>query len=379
MAGACAAAVLVLGVSGPAAWSAGLGASGGAAGAALPGHVVLPQAAPQLPAGSTTLGAAPAGQVLDLDVVLAGQDPAGLAQAVAAVSTPGSPDYRHYLSAAQYAAQFGPSAAEVAQVSSALRGEGLTVGAPEPGSTLLPVSGTASVVSAALGTPLEIVQAPGDGCPGHREHGLAADPVLARRRGDRRGRARRAGQGAGHDQAGPPRPGPDGLDGTGSPTRRSPPRPSSRHPPRERPARPPPPSPTSAPRRPAPAPRARPSTGPTPRPSCPPSSASTSSSGRAVPGSGSPSPSWSSSSTPPATSPPSRPVTGCPTPSATCRSTVAPAARPRAPRARPRSIPSWPPSTPPPPPSSSTRRPTVTTPRPSTSSTASPATTARRS
>ena len=162
VAGACAAAVLVLGVSGPAAWSAGLGASGGAAGAALPGHVVLPQAAPQLPAGSTTLGAAPAGQVLDLDVVLAGQDPDGLAQAVAAVSTPGSPDYRHYLSAAQYAAQYGPSAAEVAQVSSALRGEGLTVGAPEPGSTLLPVSGTASVVSAALGTPLESVQAPGD-------------------------------------------------------------------------------------------------------------------------------------------------------------------------------------------------------------------------
>ena len=161
VAGACAAAVLVVGVLGPAAWSAGL-ASGGVAGAALPGHFVLPQAAPQLPAGATALGAAPAGQVLGLDVVLAGQDPDGLAQAVAAVSTPGSPDYRHYLSAAQYAAQYGPSAAEVAQVSSALRGEGLTVGSPQPGSTLLPVSGTASVVSAALGTPLESVQAPGD-------------------------------------------------------------------------------------------------------------------------------------------------------------------------------------------------------------------------
>ncbi len=36
------------------------------------------------------------------------------------------------------------------------------MGTPEPGSTLLPVSGTASVVSAALGTPLESVQAPGD-------------------------------------------------------------------------------------------------------------------------------------------------------------------------------------------------------------------------
>ena len=134
----------------------------GPAGAAAPGRIVLPQAAPQLPAGSSQLGSAPANQVLDLDVVLAGQDPTGLAQAVAAVSTPGSPEYRHYLTAAQYAAQFGPSPAEVAQVTSAFRSEGLTVGSPEPGSTLLPVSGTASVVSAALGTPLESVQAPGD-------------------------------------------------------------------------------------------------------------------------------------------------------------------------------------------------------------------------
>jgi len=151
MAGACAATVLVVGALVP-----------GLAGAAAPGRIILPQAAPRLPAGSTQLGAAPATQELNLDVVLAGPNPAGLAQAVAAVSTPGSPDYRHYLSAAQYAAEYGPSPAEVGQVTSALRGEGLTVGAPEPGSSLLPVSGTVSVVSAALGTPLESVQAPGD-------------------------------------------------------------------------------------------------------------------------------------------------------------------------------------------------------------------------
>ena len=151
VAGACAATALVLGALVP-----------GLAGAASPGRIVLPQAAPSLPAGSTQLGAAPANQELNLDVVLAGQNPAGLTQAVAAVSTPGSPDYRHYLSAAQYAAEYGPSPAEVTQVTSALRGEGLTVGSPGPGSTLLPVSGTVSVVSAALGTPLESVQAPGD-------------------------------------------------------------------------------------------------------------------------------------------------------------------------------------------------------------------------
>ena len=157
------AAALSIGALAPCAVAVGVGV--GVAGASSPGRILLPQAAPNLPAGSIQFGAAPSGQVLDLDVVLAGQDPTGLAQTVAAVSTPGSPDYRHYLTAAQYAADYGPSAAEVAQVSSALRNEGLTVGTPEAGSTLLPVSGTASVVSAALGTPLESVQAPGDSAP----------------------------------------------------------------------------------------------------------------------------------------------------------------------------------------------------------------------
>jgi Pro-kumamolisin, activation domain/IPT/TIG domain len=158
VAAALGAAVLTVGALAPAVGSS----AAGAAGAALPGRIVLPQTVPHVPAGSTQYGAPPSGQVLDLDVVLAGQNPAGLSQAVAAVSTPGSPDYRQYLTAAQYAAQYGPTPAEVAQVSSALRSEGLTVGTPASGSTLLPVSGTASVVSAALGTPLESVQAPGE-------------------------------------------------------------------------------------------------------------------------------------------------------------------------------------------------------------------------
>jgi len=151
--------VALLGAAlGAASLGAGALASPGA-GAAAP-RVVLPQAAPHIPADAARLGSAPSGQVLSLDIALAGQDPTGLQQAVAAVSTPGSPDYRHYLTAAQYASEYGPSAAEVAQVSSVLRSEGLTVGTPAPGSILLPVSGTAAVVSAAFGTPLESVQAP---------------------------------------------------------------------------------------------------------------------------------------------------------------------------------------------------------------------------
>jgi subtilase family serine protease len=145
--------------------SAGVFAPAVAAGAdsspsALPAKVALPQAVPHIPAGTARLGSVPPDRVLNLEVALAGQNPAGLAQAVAAVSTPGSPDYRHYRTSAQYAAEFGPTASEIAQVSSALRAEGLTVGAPDPGSILLPVSGAAATVSAAFGTPLESVQPP---------------------------------------------------------------------------------------------------------------------------------------------------------------------------------------------------------------------------
>ena len=88
-----------------------------AAGAAPPGRVVLPQAAPQLPAGADAARRAPRPTRCSTSTSSwPGQNPAGLAQAVAAVSTPGSPDYRHYLTSAQFAAAYGPSPAEVAQV-----------------------------------------------------------------------------------------------------------------------------------------------------------------------------------------------------------------------------------------------------------------------
>jgi hypothetical protein len=152
------AAALVAGALGPVAFAGlDLGASGAVA-AALPPNVALPRAAPYVPAGTAHLGAAPASQVLDLDVVLAGHDPTGLAQAVTAVSTPGSQEYHHYLTSSQFAAAYGPTSSVVAQVSATLRSEGLTVGTPEPGSILLPVSGTAATVSAAFGTALEQVQ-----------------------------------------------------------------------------------------------------------------------------------------------------------------------------------------------------------------------------
>jgi hypothetical protein len=127
----------------------------------LVARVTLPDELAKIPSDVARLGAVPGLQTLHLVVTLAGQDPTGLADEVAAVSTPGSPDYRHYLTAGQYAAAYGPSPAEQWQVTSVLRTAGLTVGNAAPGSDLLPVSGSAAEVSSLLHTPLESVRLPG--------------------------------------------------------------------------------------------------------------------------------------------------------------------------------------------------------------------------
>ncbi len=130
-------------------------------GVARVARVALQGDLPKIPSDVSRLGAVPGSQILHLDVSLVGQDPTGLTEEVAAVSTPGSPLYHRYLTSAQFAATYGPSPAEVQQVGTALRAEGLTVGTPTSGSTLLPVSGTAHTISAVFDTPLLSVRLPG--------------------------------------------------------------------------------------------------------------------------------------------------------------------------------------------------------------------------
>ena len=182
--------------------AAGVGATAGA-GASTPApgpRVSLPQAVPHIPADATQLGPAPSGQVLKIDVALAGQDPATLAQAVAAVSTPGSPDYRHYVTPAQFTASYGPLPAEVDQVTSALRSDGLDVGDLQPDSNLLPVTGT----RVGCGGGLRDVARDRAGArsgPRRRQHLGPRRPGLAVGRRQRGGRAQRRVRRALHAQA----------------------------------------------------------------------------------------------------------------------------------------------------------------------------------
>ena len=114
----------------------------------LPGHQGL------VPPGATLIGPAPAATALPLVVTLKPRDPAALAAEVQAISDPGSPQYRHFLTPAQFAQQFGPSTFTIKQVTSALQQEGLTVGPPSSTGLSLPVSGTVAQVQSAFATPI---------------------------------------------------------------------------------------------------------------------------------------------------------------------------------------------------------------------------------
>jgi hypothetical protein len=105
-----------------------------------------------VPAGSSFLGPLPDSTYLHVDVVLSPHDPAALAAAVAAVSTPGSPAYRHYLARGRFAARWGPTVVAVAAVERWLRAAHLSVGRMSADHLTIAVAGDAAALGAALQT-----------------------------------------------------------------------------------------------------------------------------------------------------------------------------------------------------------------------------------
>jgi len=142
-----------------------------AAALALLGVVVTPSAAsspgsllvgdaPALAPHSTALGNVAANTALGLTVVLRSRDPAGLAALATAVSTPGSPDYHHYLSVSEFAQRFGASPQALAAVDSTLRADGLAPATVAADGLSLSVAGDAATVSHAFAVNLERYREP---------------------------------------------------------------------------------------------------------------------------------------------------------------------------------------------------------------------------
>lgn len=107
---------------------------------------------PLQPAQIVAVGKAPAAATLDLDVVLRPRNPAALAAFVADVSTPASPNYRHYLPKGAFGSRFGATPQTIEAVRASLRARGLTVGAASIDGLSIPVTGTVKQVASALHT-----------------------------------------------------------------------------------------------------------------------------------------------------------------------------------------------------------------------------------
>ena len=82
-------------------------------------------------------------------VALAPHNPSALAAYATAVTTPGSPLYRHYLTVGQFARRFGASPTDIAKVRAALAARGMTVGAVTANQLTLEVSDPAGPPKAA--------------------------------------------------------------------------------------------------------------------------------------------------------------------------------------------------------------------------------------
>jgi kumamolisin len=95
-------------------------------------------------------GAVASGQQLGLELSLQPRNQAQLSAFLKAVSDPKSTSYKHYLTVAQYAAEYAPTAAQIAQVTAYLKSEGLKVGALTANHTTLAASGTATQVEKAF-------------------------------------------------------------------------------------------------------------------------------------------------------------------------------------------------------------------------------------
>jgi len=128
------AAMLAAGMAGQAAASAPLG-----------GHVA------KWVAKATKVGPASDSQTVRLAAFLGFRNQDQLTTLIAQQSTPGSAQYNHYLTAAQFHQQFSPSAADEAKVEAGLRAAGFTVTGKPTSNLYVEFTGTVAQIKAAFG------------------------------------------------------------------------------------------------------------------------------------------------------------------------------------------------------------------------------------
>ena len=115
---------------------------------------------PHLASDAVRTGSVAATTQVPLEISLKPRDQAGLDAFLREVSDPASPQYKHYLTVPQYAAAYGATDAQIAEVAKYLRGQGLSVGAATANHLTLAASGTAAQVEKAFGVQPEHLPRP---------------------------------------------------------------------------------------------------------------------------------------------------------------------------------------------------------------------------
>lgn len=92
------------------------------------------------------------------DVALRGTNSASLTTFIANLSNPASPQYRRYLTTAQFAQQFGATSSTVAAVTNYFNNYGVSVGTLSKGRIILHLSGSTTAIASAFATPVATVR-----------------------------------------------------------------------------------------------------------------------------------------------------------------------------------------------------------------------------
>ncbi|GAA2754210.1 S53 family peptidase [Amnibacterium kyonggiense] len=125
-------------------------------------RVVVPAARPAWATAAADTGAVSGATTVEFELALSLPDEAGARAFALAASTPGTPQYRRYLSPSDWIARFAPTQATVDTVTAAVADAGLTVEAVPQSRLFLLLKGTATQVDAFLSTRLHAFDIDGE-------------------------------------------------------------------------------------------------------------------------------------------------------------------------------------------------------------------------
>lgn len=111
---------------------------------------ILPGYLPKLPPGLTASGQLPGTNQLRLAIGLPLRDEPGLNDFLAQLYDPGSTNYRHYLTPAEFTVRFGPTSEAYQTIKNFARTNGLTIAATYPNRLLLDVQGPVNDIQRAF-------------------------------------------------------------------------------------------------------------------------------------------------------------------------------------------------------------------------------------